>query len=320
MALHKKLTHKKRTDLGTDLNDYDLSFLPTPALGPFICEKGLIEVFDLEYFDDDLLQDSRWEFQKSLVKSIGLDDFKKIEEGLKHYVTTTKSQERELLILKKSLLQFDSGWLESFKSHTSDLSIQHLDPSNLEKFDVDVYKSISESELIPLKSLKKYIALATKITKKYLDRYAKYSSKKHRGESLINSYDEIIVSRGFNNSKYYMPNNEKPDILSHYLVMEKEGEVFFERSLFSSYSLCTRSSEAFMVAFHSRRRAIIKGYISTIEDRIFSSFIVSPAFYELQFEILALPSLMPLYIFSEEQNEIEHNFKLSTNGYPQSLL
>jgi hypothetical protein len=116
-----------------------------------------------------------------------------------------------------------------------------------------------------------------------------------------------------------MPDNTKPDILSHYLATDDDGEVFFERSLFSSYSICTRSSEAFMVAFHSRRRAIIKGYVSVIEDRIISSFIVSPVFYDRQFEILALPSLSPLYIYSGPQNEVEHNFKLSNGGNPESI-
>ena len=100
--LHNRLSHRGRTDLGTDLNDYDLSFLPTPAPGPFGCEPELIEVFDLEFFDDLLLAKSRSEFQRAVIKAIGYDDFKKIEEGLQHYVTTAKSQARELLILKKS--------------------------------------------------------------------------------------------------------------------------------------------------------------------------------------------------------------------------
>ena len=135
MAIHKRLSTKGRTDLGTDLNDYDLSFLPTPAPGPFKCEENLAEVFDLEYFSPSLLAKSRHEFQKAVIKAIGLTDFEKIEKGLSSYVFSAKSKSLEMLLLKKSLLQFDIDWLESFKAHTSFLDIQHLRPDNLEKFE-----------------------------------------------------------------------------------------------------------------------------------------------------------------------------------------
>ena len=320
MAMHKRLSTKGRTDLGTDLNDYDLSFLPTPAPGPFKCEENLAEVFDLEYFSPSLLAKSRHEFQKAVIKAIGLTDFEKIEKGLSSYVFSAKSKSFEMLLLKKSLLQFDFDWLESFKAQTSFLDIQHLRPDNLEKFESDLYDDIKQSQLISIDSLMKYMKLATRITTKYLKQYTAYSKKKHNGNSLTNEYDEILVSRGFNNSKYYMPDNTAPDILSFYLTSQTEGDIFFERSLFSSYSICSRSAENFMVAFNSRRRGIMRGYISVIDYRIFSSFIVSPAFYDLQFEILALPSTNPLYVYSDPENEIEQSFKISLGDYPKSIL
>ena len=64
MALHKRLSRKGRRDLKTDLNDYDLSFLPTPAPGPFKCEENLVEVFDLEFFDKAMLNKSRQKLEK----------------------------------------------------------------------------------------------------------------------------------------------------------------------------------------------------------------------------------------------------------------
>jgi len=320
MALHKRLSTKGRRDLKTDLNDYDLSFLPTPAPGPFRCEENLVEVFDLEFFDKAMLNKSRQEFQGAAIKAIGFDDFQKIENGLAAYVFSAKSKEKELLILKKSLLQFDFDWLESFKSQTSYLDIQHLRPDDLEKFEPVLYDPIDASELISVKSLLKYMKLATRITTKYLHKYTAYSFKKNNGNSLTNEYEDILVSRGFSNSKYYMPDNTKPDIISYYQTSQIEGDVFFERSLFSSYSICSRSAEHFMVAFNSRRRGIMRGYISVIDYRIFSSFIVSPAFYDLQFEILALPSVNPLYVYSDPENEIEQSFKISVDGYPESIL
>lgn len=320
MALHKKLTKKGRTDLGTDLNDYDLSFLPTPAPGPFGCEEELIEVFDLEYFDDSWLSFTRQEFQNKIVRKIGLDDYRKIEEGLSQYVLSAKSKSKELRILKLSILKMNKDILNESIENIDQIEIQHLRPNEIEKFDGDEYSDIKDEELIPSKSLKKYIKQATKTTKKYLKKYAAYCQRKHRNEALINSYSDIIISRGFNNSKYYMPNNDDTDILSYYYSTENEGAVFFERSMFSSYSICTRSAEAFMVAFHTRRRAILKGNINTVDHRIMSSFIVSPAFYTNQYEILVLPSPLPLKIYNDPANDIEHNFKLSVNDYPSEIL
>ena len=50
--------------------------------------------------------------------------------------------------------------------------------------------------------------------------------------------------------------------------------------------------------------------IAAIDYRIFSSFIVSPAFYDFQFEILVLPSVKPLYVYTDPENEIEQSFKI----------
>jgi hypothetical protein len=310
MAIHKRLSVKKRTDFGTDLNDYDLSFLPTPAPGPFKCEENLVDIFDLEYFSPKLLAKTRNEFQKAVIKAIGLIDFKKIENGLFSYVFSAKDKSLELLLLKKSLLQFEFDWLNSFKDYILHHDIQHLRPDDLEKFESDIYNSIDQSLLISIESLNKYMKLATRITTKYLKQYAAYSKKKHNGNSLTNEYSEILVSKGFNNSKYYMPDNTAPDILSFYLKSQKEGDIFFERSLFSSYSICNRSAEHFMVAFNSRRRGIMRVDIAAIDYRIFSSFIVSPAFYDFQFEILVLPSVKPLYVYTDPENEIEQSFKI----------
>lgn len=320
MAIHKKLSRKGREDLNTDLNDYDLSFLPTPTPGPFRCEENLVEAFDLEYFNSDLLSKSRKEFQKSVTKAIGISDYEKIEKGLSCYVYSAKSQALEILILKKSLLQFSYSWLESFKSEIPSSALQHLRPSAMEEFEPSLYDKIDDSQLVSIDSLIKYMKIATRITRKYLKKYVAYSMQKNGELNLINEYDEILVSRGYSNSKYYLPDNKKPDILSDYLTSGIEGDIFFERSIFSSYSICSRSAENFMVAFGSRRRGILRGYISTIDYRIFSSFIVSQAFYDLQFEILVLPSLKPLYIYSDPENQIEQSFKISLDDYPISIL
>lgn len=311
MALHKKLTRKGRKDLGTDLNDYDLSFLPTPGPGPFKCEEDYVEIFDLEFFDKNLLRKSRQEFQRAAIKAIGIEEFAKIERGLAAYVLSSKSKEKPLLVLKKSLHQFDFDWLEAFKSQKSLLELQHLRPEDLEKFEPDPYDTITDGELIHTTSLEKYIKLATRITKKYLKKYTEYSFNKNNDNCLTKKYEDLLVFRGFSNSKYYMPDNTTPDLISYYHTSDIDGDFFFERSLFSSYSICMRSAQHFMVAFNSQRRCLIHGYISVLDYRIFSSFIVSPAFYELQYEILSLPSIKPLYIYSNPQNEIYQSFKIT---------
>jgi hypothetical protein len=310
MALHKKLSTKARTDLNTDLNDYDLSFLPTPKKGPYGCETELVSAFDLEFFNETLLKTSRNEFQRRVIPFIGIESFKKIEEGIQQYVINPKSKDRRLFILKKSIIQKRNNYLTEYSDLLTQDLLQHLKSEDIESFQGEIYDSIIDDEIISDIKIRNYSEIATSVTKKYLKKYIKYSNKKNKEYPFYSSFEDINIYSGLRASMYNMPGNLSPDLFSYYLHTGNDADIYFERSLFSSYTICSRTAEAFMVAYHSRRRGMIKGFINSIDNRILSSFIVSPVFYEYQYEILVLPSAVPLYLCHDPTNEIEQSFQL----------
>jgi hypothetical protein len=250
-----------------------------------------------------------------MINKIGLLDYEKIEDGIRHYVRSSTNLSKKMALLKKSLLAADPNIIEAPLQGIDFDAIQHLIPDFVEDFNGELYGKIKSIDLINPKSLREYRKYATSLTKKYLKMHTTYCRNKHKGSSFTNQYDEIIVSRGFNNTRYYKAKNKGPDILSHYTSSFNDCDVFFERALFTSYSICSRTAENFMVAADSERRAIIHGNISMVDSRIFSSFIVSNAFLDLQYEILALPSSSPLYLHKEPFNEIEQAFQLTTETF-----
>ena len=315
----KKLSTKGRTDLGTDLTDYDITFIANPTAGPFRIEEGFDEIYNLEYFSNDLLEKSRAQFRKRIIAKIGINDYTKIENAVESFVKTPKN-DKNIFALKKSIFT-ETPSIIDFNIDTDVYTkeeIQHLRPDLIEKFDQYEF-SLTADEEISYSSIELYAEIAEKITKKYLKLYAAYCNKKSQGHDVIGEYEDIYVCRGFNNKFYYNPNNEYPDAISLY-TNSSQGEHFFERNLLTSYTICPNVAEKFMVAFKTRRRMFIKANISCIGERMLSSFIVSDKFDSGQYEILCLPNHENLYIFEQVNNEDFAFFNLSLNNNPEQFL
>lgn len=318
MRFQKKLSAKGRTDLGTDLTDYDITFIANPTAGPFRIEDGYEGIYGLEYFSEDILQKSQNEFRKIVIKKIGEDNFLKIEKAIESFVRTPKNDEN-IFALKKSIFA-DNQSIVYFNfdgdGYTRE-EIQHLRPDLIEYFDPNEFVITNEQEIL-YGAVEEYLQIAEKITKKYLKKYAEYCNERSDGHDVITDYEDISVYRGFNNKFYYNSNNKYPDAISLY-TNSVHGEHFFERNLLTSYTICQNVAEKFMVAFKTRRRMFIKANISCIENRIFSSFIVSDKFDAGQYEILCLPNHFNLYIFEQVNNEEFAFFNLSLSNAPNQF-
>lgn len=318
MAKQKKLSSKGRTDLGTDLTDYDLTFIPNPTSGPFTCEAGYETIYNLDFFSDKLFKQSRKEFQKLVLQEISKKSYEKIEKAIASFVSSPKNS-IELFPLKESIFLAFPHVIDQHLSNSyySKDDIQHLRPDQVEVFNKKEF-SLTDSQKILIDDILSYKKSATKITNKYLTQYAKYCKQQDGEADLINEYDDILVFRGFNNKFYYNSNNQYPDAISLY-THSTEKEHFFERNLLTSYTICPYVAEKFMVAFKSRRKMLLKGYIGCVSDRMLSSFIVSDKFVDGQYEILCTPGNHLLFIFERMNDEHFAHYVISTDGNPVSI-
>ncbi|HEY5534395.1 MAG TPA: hypothetical protein VIL99_05615 [Ignavibacteria bacterium] len=304
MAYQKRLSSKARTDLSSDRSDYEELLLPNPEKGPWACEESYVEILDLEFFTPKKLKEYRKNFYDNITKHISVRELLKIESYIKSFTNCLKNNDddKNIIALKKSLLKNTNILLKHF-NNTSNIHKQFIPEDYFENSNLYYKKRLSNSKSILEENLNHYRNIANKYTIECLIEYGEFLKEKHIND-LTNDYGDVLIYRGLNNSFSTNKSKSKKNILSIYSKFN-EPELYFESNILTSYTLCWNVAEKFMVAFKGRRRAKLYGDSKVLENRILSSFIISTAFLERQYEILVLPNEYDLFI-SEQKNDEDY--------------
>jgi hypothetical protein len=292
-----------------DITEYEENFIPNPTGGPWESDDQFDTYHCFDFFDSQCIQDSIAEF-KALVQQAKLpnSDYQKIEDGIQSFTTSSTALTKEKALLFHSILNWQPEILTS-KFYKSDEEIQQTIRENyFENFQYLQQFKVPPSDLIPPTSLEIYRNSAELITLRRLNEWVQFSEKRDGDHAWAHHFNHILIYRGINNSKYYEHGQKKGDLISVYTgAAEDESFPYFEKYLFSSYTLSPNLAEQFMVGSalrKSQRRALIEGHTEIIESRIFTSFVVSPNFRPRQFEFICLPDTKFLKIRIEFSNEI----------------
>lgn len=311
MAKQKKL--KTTPDNETSLNDYELSFIPTPVSGPIESDPIFDEYFGFEFFTQKRLHEYHAAFAKLILdRGVPLEVVMKIENCLKAFVDSSTKKKELLAILLKSIEVYRPGILtEKFELSEEDVK-QVIGKKYFDDLSWVHEMELPDESLIPSKHLATYKKCAEDITIRGLEDWTSYLLDRDGDAAWALSLDDIPFYRGINNGKYYQEKKTKAgrkkakhenqgNFLSVYTGVSDGSSDFpyFEKKLLSSYTISSVLAEQFMVGFPSNaseRRVIVEGYFDMLEGRIFSSFINSPNFAEGQFEILCFPDTEHLNI------------------------
>ncbi|MFN8254191.1 MAG: hypothetical protein U0W24_00790 [Bacteroidales bacterium] len=316
----RKLSHKTGS-YGTDLTEYDGEILPNPEDGRIQSDGMFHEYYGFDYFTEQVIEKSRKEFKIKVINKIGIEDYEKIESGLKDYALSSSDDKitPALSLLYFSLFDNNPNILIENYDYQLDEMVHHVPVGYFKRYTFLDSLKYEPNELINKISLKWYAKLAEKITKKYLKKYVRHI-RKNQSEPLIENARTMTIYRGISNDKYYQ--NNDTDILAMY-TGAKSGLLFFEKNLLTSYSLSQNVGNKFMVGtlnHKGQRRVLIIGPFAVLKKRIFSSFIVSESFTDEQYELLCFPNFKNLYMYDKKNDEINAEFVLSKIENNESTL
>jgi hypothetical protein len=296
-----------------DLNEYEENFITSPVDGPYLSDPIFDTYYRFEFFNTYLIEKSIQEFKLAIKRrKINPMDFEKIENGIKAFTNSSTKFNRELALFYKSVLKSYPEILFLKLRRQEEHVKQLIKEDYFESFDKLNSFVITDLEMISKKSLDIYSKCATIITNKILNEWVTYSNEMDGDNSWTEKYDEIRIYRGINNKAYYNKSKSNTDFLSLYKSLDDDFP-YFERNLFTSYTLSPNLAEQFMVGNpkkRSERRVMIETDPEGIDGRVFSTFLVSPNFRESQFEFICLPEINDLKIRTELDNELQANYIL----------
>jgi hypothetical protein len=307
--LQRKISDKiGRYDWVEGVTEYESEGLPTPEAGPYELDAGFEEIYGFDVLHK-LVNEYQNKFKKQIIKKIGLADYQQIETCLDAYISSSTKKNSDIDILKASILNaFGDILHDSF--NTSDEGVKQFYGSDyFEKTDDLI---IDKKLLINPDSIFTYKKLATKYTIKCIGKYLK------KTESVW-ELDDFEVYRGLGNYRYYKRKaiDNFTDIISKFSGIGMEAFEYFERQIFSSYTISERLSERFMVQKSNQRRAKVTTSFKVVSSNMFSSFIVCDKFNINQYEILCLPFTEKHYIFEEVIDKMSADFFINDNEeYP----
>ncbi len=294
-----------------DLTEYEENFIRNPQFGPYENDEQFDIYHRFEFFHPAFIGNSVSEF-KALTKKCGLSkkDYETIEKGILAFTNSSTVPSLDSALLYKSLIKKEPNILLNKFEREGEEITQLVQSNYFETFERFDSFSFNETDLIPENSLQIYMDCAEEITLKRLKEWVEYSVSKDGDHAWAEHYERILIYRGINNKSYYNRLKSRKDFLSLYKSLHNDFP-FFEKNLLSSYTLSPNLAEQFMVGNprkKSERRVIVEGHVEIIENRILTSFLVSPNFRDAQFEIICLPDERNLKIRTDFDNAIHANF------------
>lgn len=305
----RELDHIPNHD--SDMTQYEENFIQNPDFGPYESDDIFDTYHGFDFFSDDYISESINEF-KSLTKECDLsnEDYEKIEICIAAFTKSSTVPNKETAILYKSLLNTFPDILLTKFNNTDEQTAQLFQGEYFETFERFEKFDVLEEDLIPEDAIKIYYECANTIILKKLNEWAKYNLDNDDDGAWAGNVNQIPIYRGINNRSYYQKKNSQKDFLSIYKDLGDDFP-FFEKNLLTSYTLSPNLAEQFMVGnpkYKSERRVLLQGYTEIIEDRIFSSFLVSPNFRNAQLEFICLPDEKDLKIKTNFDNELYASF------------
>jgi len=305
----KKLNHHESEH---GLSEYAMEHLVTPTYGPLKTDDMYAELDSLEFFTENKLSKFRNRLKKSMAKYPNY--FLKIEAGLASYASSATKKTKELAILVQSLLSaFENILMENYEN-TPEIEKQFIPKNYFESFGWLEEFNLKEIDLIQSDALKLYTKRANELTIAAMKEWFFYTLKKNGDMALATNYEQISVNKGVNRAGYYHELQLKPDVLSAYTGIDDAA--FFESDLLSSYTLSHHVANKFVsgtINQKGQRRLKVEGHPEMIEDRILSSWIVSPSFLDGQYEILCLPNIYTLRTAGFYSTDLLAGFNLKKN-------
>lgn len=315
MGKQKKISAKTgRYGWVGGVTEYESEGLPTSSGGPYELDEGFNTIYNFDVLNE-LVPDTQNKFKNKILKTISKSDFDKINLGLSAYVKSSTHKDKNLEILKASILN-------AYDRILFDLYTQ-CDEGVKQLYGMDYFEDVNNlihncsSNIINPKSICKYREIATEFTVKCLSDFLV------KTESDLN-IEDYQVHRGLGNYQYYKKNalDNIADTISKFKGIGMEHPIeYVERQVLSSYSLSERVAERFMVQKENQRRAKITTTFKVTSYSLFSSFIVSDIFNINQYELLCLPFTERNYIFEEVNDEFSAEFFINdSDKYPANRL
>lgn len=312
MITQKELDHNRPGQFY--ITEYEDNFIPTPAFGPWESDEAFTDYFDFDFFSDEKLQSTISDFLELTIKAgLSNKNYLLIEAGIKSFTDSSTKLNKEQALLYHSVLNWQPDILINKFQLSSEEIQQTIGMRYFEDFENLKQFPFSNESLIPDEAMSIYRICAEVITLKTLREWVKFSLERNGDMAWASDFDRILIYRGLNNSRYYQRRQKKSDLISVYAGTEGESFPYFEKFLLSSYTLSPNLAEQFMVGSlgnKSKRRTLIEGHTEIIQDRLFTSFVVSPNFRPYQYEFVCLPDLK--YILATE--------KFSTEIYTSIVL
>lgn len=298
-----------------DITEYEENLIPNPKFGPWESNEQFDEYHCFDFFSKEKLQMTVERF-RALTEQAGLSngDYTLIEEGIASFTDSSTKLTKEQSLLYHSILDWQPGVLTTKFEMSGEEVQQTISERYFENFEYLNEYPFETKDLIPDSSLHIYRSCAEIITLETLREWVAFSNERDGDHAWAQNFDTILIYRGINNSKYYQHRQKKGDLISIYAGTEGEEFPYFEKYLLSSYTLSPNLAEQFMVGSKkrkSRRRTLIEGHTEIIENRIFSSFIVSPNFRPSQFEFICLPDLKNISATTNQSGDIYTSIVLS---------
>ena len=298
----KKLNNIKGDFNGVeDITEAESVVIPKDSSGTKVIEEEYKTIFDYEILDN-LVNEHKQDFVDDMKTKIGNKNFNRIESGLKDFTKSASSKSLNLQLLKASILKAYGENFVTTNYESSGEDVKQLYPKNYFE-SMESLLEIDESWLIKEKHILKYAEKAKKHSEKIL---LKFSEK-----TDLFDFDASYIYRGYGNPQYYKQNisEDKLDFLSVFSFLD-EPMPFFERQILSSYSLNFRIAEKFMILKNNERKALVKMDLEKSIGNVFSSFIVSDAFVQNQYELLCLPNSNSLNIIQNRVDEYTSEFTI----------
>ncbi|NCD67904.1 hypothetical protein [Mucilaginibacter agri] len=298
----QKLSHKEQYGGG-----YEREFLRNPESGPLTTDVMFGEIDSLEFFVPSRLRYYRDRLKKKMAAYP--DDLVKIDAGLASYVNSAVEPTRELALLIQSVQGAFPNCLRDNYEHNPAEIQQAISATYFESYDwVDPFE-IAATDLIKPESLQHYQKHADKITMAAIKAWWRYLVRKDADHAP--EFEKVPIYQGINHGEYYKKTQNRPDKLSAYTDLDHFP--FFQSELLSSYTLSFDVASKFVsgtLYSKGQRRLMISGHPDMVGGRIFSSWFVSEAFLNGQFELLCLPNPYPLFTNWQYHNEIAAGFAL----------
>jgi len=304
----QKLSHKEQYGGGTG---YEREFLRNPETGPLTTDPMFGEIDSLEFFAPSRLKYYRDRLKKKMVAYPA--DLAKIDAGLASYVNSAVEPTRELAVLIQSVQRAFPNCLRDSYEHSPAEIQQAISVGYFESYDwVDAF-GIAETDLINPEALRHYQQHADKITMAAIKAWWRYIVRKDADHAP--EFEQVLIYQGVNHGEYYKQTQNRPDKLSAYTGLDNFP--FFQSELLSSYTLSYDVASKFVsgtLYSKGQRRLMISGHPNMVGGRIFSSWFVSAAFLNGQYELLCLPNPYTLLTNWQHQNEIAAGFALERDA------